>query len=247
MDRYPPIDGPLSPDRCHARPRRAPILRRPDCARLAGKHPSERSRPSRAVSDITAYAVLSGRPADLAAQALGYREARCKGSPRGAVVSYPRHPWVRGRGAGRGSVEEQYVSFRDAVSHCACLRWRVKRLTAIAPAGAVLAGTWLFCVVPIVVMVNRGNLLREIVVSGVPFGLLLLLGISVVLVLPKVSGPSNGGEPPPPSAGPDDEPPWWPAFEDDYRRYAAEQSGIARPGAGAAPVGTAPAGDRTAG
>lgn len=138
------------------------------------------------------------------------------------------------------------MSFRDAVPHCRGLRRRARRLSAIAPAGAVLIGTWLFCVVPIVLMVDRGRLLLEIAVAGVPFGLLLLVGISVVLVLPKVAGPSNGGGPPPSSDGPPDEPPWWPAFEEDYRRYAAGQGRLLGPAVGAAPDGTAPTGSRAA-
>lgn len=99
--------------------------------------------------------------------------------------------------------------------------WLPEWLVLAAPAVAVLAGTSLVGVLPAVVMTGTKYLPLAAVAAGVPFTLLLLMGVLLALLLPRDAGPSGGGGGRPPADGPQ-EPPWWPAFEKSFREHVQE-------------------------
>jgi hypothetical protein len=100
--------------------------------------------------------------------------------------------------------------------------WLPEWLALAAPTIAVVAGTSLLGVLPAVIVTGTRHLLLITVAAGVPFVLLLLMGMILALLLPREAGPSGGGGwPPPPSDGPQ-EPPWWPSFEKAFHQHASE-------------------------
>ncbi|HLI39762.1 MAG TPA: hypothetical protein VKV80_20855 [Streptosporangiaceae bacterium] len=99
--------------------------------------------------------------------------------------------------------------------------WLPEWLALAAPTVAVVAGTSLVGVLPAVIMTGTRHMLLVAVAAGVPFTLLLLMGVLLALLLPREAGPPGGGGwPPPPPDGPPDDPPWWPSFEEAFRKHA---------------------------
>src|SRR5579875_2931831 len=105
------------------------------------------------------------------------------------------------------------MSFGDAARWRKRPQWLPEWMLVAAPTVLVIAGTSLVGILPAVIMTGTKHLTLVAVAAGVPFALLLLMGVVLALVLP---GPSD--EPP-------DEPPWWPAFEKAFRQHVSRRGG----------------------
>ncbi len=118
------------------------------------------------------------------------------------------------------------MSFGDAARWRKRPQWLPEWMLVAAPTVLVIAGTSLVGILPAVIMTGTKHLTLVAVAAGVPFALLLLMGVVLALVLPGEAGPpGGGGGPPGPSDEPPDEPPWWPAFEKAFRQHVSRRGG----------------------
>ena len=108
-------------------------------------------------------------------------------------------------------------------------RWRNRPspfpewVTLAAPTVAVVAGTSLAGVLPAVIVTGTKYVPLQALAAVVPLALLTIMAVLLALLLPRETGPSDGGGwPPPPPDEPPDEPPWWPTFEKAFRQHARE-------------------------
>lgn len=102
-------------------------------------------------------------------------------------------------------------------------RWLPEWVALSAPTVAVVAGTSLLVgVLPAVIATGTRYMLLLAVAAGVPFILLVLMGVLLCLLLPREAGPPGGGGWPPPPSDEPPEPPWWPAFEKEFRQHVHE-------------------------